>query len=116
MEHKIDAANKVLGRLAAEVSILLRGKNDPTYDPAHPVKNIVAVYNTDKMRVTGKKMKQKLYRHHTGFHGGLKEEALEVLMARDSRLALEHAVVGMLPKNRLRPKFIKNLKLFKGEK
>lgn len=116
MEYKIDATNKVLGRLAAEVSILLRGKNMPSFDPSRLSSNKVVVYNTDKMRVTGKKMSQKLYRRHSGFHGGLKEETLKNLMERDSRIALEKAVMGMLPKNKLRPKVIKNLILHKEEK
>jgi len=115
VEHKIDAANKILGRLATEVAILLRGKNLPTYNPSE-INNIrVSVYNTDKLAVTGKKMGQKLYRHHTGFHGGLKEEKLSDRMTRDSRLVLQAAVRGMLPKNRSRARFMKNLKLFRKE-
>lgn len=116
MEHKIDATDKVLGRLAAEISLLLRGKKDPSFDPSRPALNKVVVHNTDKVKVTGKKMAQKLYRRHSGYHGGLKEEKLEDLMKRDSRLALQKAVMGMLPKNRLRDRLIKNLELHRGEK
>lgn len=115
MEYKIDAANKVLGRLATEVAVLLRGKNQPDFDPAKFKSNRVLVFNTDKIRTTGKKAAQKLYRHHSGYHGGLKEERLDKLFERDSGLVLKRAVMGMLPKNKLRRKFIKNLILIKGE-
>lgn len=115
MDYKIDATNKILGRLATEVAILLRGKNDPRYHPTRVSGNKVTVYNTDKMRVTGKKMTQKLYRRHSGYIGGLREEKLRDLMARDSRRVLRNAVMGMLPKNRMRDILIKNLILFQGE-
>lgn len=115
MKYTIDADNKILGRIATEVADLLRGKNLAQFDPSQFIARTVTVFNTDKIRVTGKKVTQKLYRHHSGFHGGLKEESFERLMARDSRLTLQRAVLGMLPKNRLRSKFIKNLILFKGE-
>lgn len=115
MEYKIDAANKILGRLATEVSLLLRGKNEPTFEPNKLGNNKIFVYNTDKLRVTGKKISQKLYRRHSGFHGGLKEEALRSVMERDSRIALKHAIMGMLPKNKLRDRVMKNLVLIKGE-
>lgn len=116
MEYKIDATNKILGRLATEVAILLRGKNSPRFNPAEFPSHRVSVYNTDKIRVTGRKMLQKLYRRHSEYIGGLKEEKLKERLARDSRMVLRDAVLGMLPKNRLRRIFIKNLLLFKGEK
>ncbi|QQG45110.1 MAG: 50S ribosomal protein L13 [Candidatus Sungiibacteriota bacterium] len=115
MEYKIDAANKILGRLATEVVVLLRGKNSPSFDPARMSGNKVIVFNTDKIRVSGKKLGQKLYRRHSGYHGGLKEEKLREVLARDSRLVLRRAVMGMLPKNRLRKKMIKDLILVKEE-
>ena len=115
MEYKIDAANKILGRLASEVAILLRAKNEPRFDPAKLSGNKVAVYQTDAIKITGKKMKQKLYRRHSGYPGRLKEESLARLMARDSREALRRAVLGMLPKNKLRQRMIRNLILHKGE-
>lgn len=114
-EYKIDASGKILGRIATQIVVLLRGKNDPRFDPSRILPTKVMIYNIDKMRVTGKKMDQKLYRRHSGFHGGLKEEKLKDLMIRDSRLALEHAVRGMLPKNRLRDRLMKNLAMFRGE-
>lgn len=115
MEYKIDATNKVLGRLASEVAVLLRGKNSTSFDPAKLSGNKITVYNTDKIYVTGRKMTQKLYRHHTMFHGGLKEEMLKDLLRRDSRLAIKTSVSGMLPKNKLRAKLMKNLILVKGD-
>lgn len=115
MEYKLDAANKVLGRLAAEIAILLQGKDDPRYNPMRGSGRRVTVYRTDRVRVTGRKMAQKQYRHHSGYPGGLKEETLERLIARDSRLVLRHAVMGMLPKNKLRARRMKNLTLIRGE-
>lgn len=115
MEYKIDATNKILGRLATEISILLRGKKEPNFNPSIMGRNKVVVFNVDKIRTSGKKMSQKMYRHHTGFHGGLKEERLDTLMARDSRLVLRRAVMGMLPKNKLRVRVIKNLVLEIGD-
>lgn len=115
MEYKIDASQKVLGRLASEVAIILRGKKNTDFDPSKFADVKVTVFNTDKVHVTGKKMTQKLYRHHTMFHGGLKEEALRDLLRRDSRLTIRHAVMGMLPKNKLRARMVKNLTLLKGE-
>lgn len=113
--HQIDAAGKVLGRLATQVVTLLRGKQKIGWLPYLEPKNKVVVFNTDKIVVTGKKMKQKLYIYHTGYPGGLKKEALEKKFNRDSRQVLWAAIYGMLPKNRTRDKIIKNLKLYKGE-
>lgn len=116
MEYKLDATNQVLGRLASKVALLLRGKNDPHFDPARSGNNKVIILNTNKLRFSGKKkLTQKLYRRHSGFPGGLKEKRLADVMARDSRLALRWAIRGMLPKNKLRQIFIKNLFLFKEE-
>ncbi len=112
-EHIIDAKGKILGRLAVEVAVLLRAKNTATFLPRITPVDIVKVANTDLMKFTGKKLKQKMYRHHTSYPGGLREESLEKLFKRDSREVLKKAVYGMLPKNRTRDKVIKNLKLSK---
>lgn len=113
--QKISATNKILGRLASEIALALQGKTTPDFDPARLSGNKITVYNTDALRVTGKKKPlQKQYRRHSGFPGGLKEESFERMMARDSRVALRRAVAGMLPKNRLRPRMLKNLILHKG--
>lgn len=114
MEYKINAKGKVLGRLASEVVLLLRGKNDPAFNQARAASNRVVAYNTDAVRITGRKLAQKKYRRHSGYPGALKEESLERLMERDSRLVLRHAVRGMLPKNKLRDRMIKNMVLYKG--
>lgn len=114
MHYTIDASGKILGRLATEVALLLRGKNDPRFDPSRLADNRVVVSHTDRLRVTGKKLDQKLYRRHSGYLGNLKEETLRNLMQRDSRLVLRHAVMGMLPKNKLRKRLIKNLILFRS--
>ena len=114
MEYKVDATNKILGRLASEIAVILRGKNSPKFDPAKLSGNKVMVYNTDRLTFTGKKLSQKLYRRHSGYIGNLKEEKLRDVATRDSRIVLRRAVMGMLPKNRLRDRIIKNLVLFKG--
>lgn len=113
MDYTFDATGKVIGRLATEVANALQGKNDPRFDPARLSGNRVTVRNTDRLRSTGRKPEQKLYRRHSGYPGGLKEESLERLLARDSRLVMRHAVNGMLPKNRLRARMLKNLTLVK---
>ena len=115
MERQIDAAGKILGRLASEVAIILRAKNEPRFDPSKTSGNVVTVYNLDKIKDTGKKMTQKLYRRHSGYIGNLKEEKLQDFMRRDSRQVFKKAVMGMLPKNKLRAKFVKNLLLTRGE-
>ncbi|KKT27224.1 MAG: 50S ribosomal protein L13 [Parcubacteria group bacterium GW2011_GWA2_43_9b] len=112
-EYTIDAKGKILGRLAVEAAVLLRGKNTANFLPRITPENIVKVINTDLMKFTGKKLKQKTYYRHSGYPGGLKEETLEKLFVRDSREVLRLAVYGMLPKNRTRNKTIRNLKLFK---
>lgn len=113
MHYTIDASGKILGRCACEVALLLRGKNNPNFDPGKLSGIHVTVYNTDKIAVTGKKEKAKKYHRHSGYPGGFAEETLGHLMARDSRKVLSRAVSGMLPKNKLRSKFMKNLVLLK---
>jgi len=114
-EHTIDATNKILGRLAVEVANLLRGKNKPNFVPYLVQGDDVVVVNTDKIKVTGRKMKQKIYYQHSGYPGGIKETKLEEAMKKDSRQVIRKAVYGMLPKNKLRDKVIKKLKLYKEE-
>jgi len=114
-EYKIDATGKVLGRLATEIAVLLRGKNTASWLPYITPQNQVIVFNVEKIKFTGKKLKQKMYYRHSGYPGGLKEESLEKLFARDPREVLKLAVYGMLPKNRTRDKIIKNLKIYKKE-
>lgn len=115
-KHIIDADNRILGRLAVEVANLLRGKNKSSFVPYLDKGDRVIVINTDKIQVTGRKMKQKIYYHHSGYPGGIKGVRLEEAMAKDSRQVVRKAVYGMLPKNKLRDKMIKKLELYKGEK
>ena len=116
MEYKLDATNKILGRFATEVAKLLMGKNKASFNPKDFVNMKIAIYNTDKLIFSGKKIDQKVYRHHSGFHGGLKEKKMSVLFKEDSGSILKKAVWGMLPKNKLRVKRIKNLVMYKNEK
>ena len=111
--HKINAKNKVLGRLAVKIANLLRGKNKPEFLPYKDNGDGVLLYNTDKVILTGKKSKQKIYYHHSGYPGGIKEITFEKAMKDDSRKVLRKAVYGMMPKNRLRNQIIKKLKLYK---
>jgi large subunit ribosomal protein L13 len=109
--HTIDAAGKVLGRLAAEVALLLRGKRKADFAPYKDVGDIVVVKNVDKLKFTGKKLAQKKYYSHSGYLGGLKEITLEKLFAKDPAGVFKKAVMGMLPKNKLRSEMIKRLKI-----
>lgn len=108
--HTIDAANKVLGRLASEVAILLRGKHKLNFDPSKDMGDFVLVKNVDKLRITGKKMEQKKYYRHSGYLGHLKEIPLKKLFQEKPAEVLKRAVNGMLPKTKLRAKQIKRLK------
>jgi large subunit ribosomal protein L13 len=108
--HKIDAEGKILGRLAAEIAVLLRGKENPNFLLNKDTGGFVTVANVDKIKVSGKKMEQKQYYHHTGYLGGLKAESLESLSQRNPGEVLRRAVMGMLPKNKLRAKQIRRLK------
>lgn len=112
--HTIDATDKVLGRLAVEISLLLRGKEKPDFAPHKDIGDAVIVKNVDKMRFTGRKTKQKKYYRHSGYLGSLKEITLEKLFEKNPEEVLKKAVFGMLPKNRLREKMIKRLKYAKG--
>lgn len=113
--HKIDAKNRILGRLAVEVAVLLRGKHKADFVPYLDKGDKVIIFNTDKIKLSGKKIKQKIYYHHSGYPGGVKKQKVEDLMERDSREVVRRAVYGMLPKNKLRDKMIKKLELHKGE-
>lgn len=106
----IDASDKVLGRLATQIAILLQGKNNPDFEPHKDMGSIVIVKNVDKIRVTGRKAKQKKYFHHSGFLGGLKEKPFHKVFDANPSWVLRKAVSGMLPKNKLRAKRIKRLK------
>lgn len=109
--HTIDAANRVLGRLATEIAMLLRGKSKLDFAPYKDIGDFVVVKNVNKIRLTGKKSEQKIYYHHTGYLGGLKEIPLRKIFETSPGEILKKAVFGMLPKNKLRVKQIKRLKI-----
>ena len=110
----IDASGKTLGRLATEVAKLLRGKHKPTYTPFADTGDNVIVINASEMVLTGKKLDQKMYRHHSGYAGGLKEIDYKTLMSKNPEKALELAVKGMLPKNSLGRQMFKKLHVYAG--
>ena len=110
----IDAEGMVLGRLATEVARLLRGKHKPTYTPFHDTGDNVIVINPSKVDLTGKKLDDKLYRHHSGFPGGMKEIDYRTLMAKNPEKAVELAVKGMLPKNSLGRQMFRKLHVYAG--
>lgn len=111
----IDAANKSLGRTAATAAMLLRGKHKTTFTPHVDGGDFVVVINADKAVLTGNKLTQKYYRHHSGWVGGLKEVQYKTLMAEKPERAMQLAVKGMLPKNTIGRKSATRLKVYAGE-
>ncbi len=107
--HKIDATDKPLGRLASEIAVILRGKNKPEFMPNMDGGDIVNVENISKVKFTGKKLDQKVYRRHSLYPGGLKEIKLKKLFDENPGEVLRKAVWNMLPKNKLRSEMIKRL-------
>ena len=109
--HTLDASNKSLGKLAVQVSILLRGKQKPNFVPYKDNGDFVLVKNFKQVKITGNKLEQKKYYHHSGYIGGLKEKPLSKLLQENPAEVLQKAVWGMLPKNKLRGEQIKRLKV-----
>lgn len=112
--YVVDAEGKPLGRLASEIAKILRGKNKPEYTPHVDTGDHVIVLNADKVILTGKKMEQKLYRHHSLYPGGLKEIKYKAFMASKPEKAVEIAVKGMLPKNSLGRAMFRKLNVYRG--
>ena len=112
--YVVDADGKTLGRLASRIAAILKGKHKPIYSPHVDVGDYVIVINADKIHVTGRKMLQKMYHHHSGYPGGLKSISLRDLLQRHPTRAIEFAVKGMLPKNRLGRRMFKKLKVYGG--
>lgn len=112
--YVIDAEGKTLGRLSTVVASHLMGKQRPHYAPHKAFGDHVVVVNADKIKVTGRKLNQKVYRWHTGYPGGLKELPLWKAMAEHPTKVIEWAVEGMLPKNRIGKKMIRHLKVYTG--
>ncbi len=113
--YVLDGKGKPLGRLASLAAKILRGKHKPIYTPHVDTGDHVIIINADKVVLTGKKLNQKKYYRHTGYPGGLRETPYEKLMQENPELAVEKAVRGMLPHNRLGRKMIKKLKVYRGE-
>jgi large subunit ribosomal protein L13 len=112
--YLVDATNKTLGRLSTEIARRLRGKHKPEYTPHVDTGDYIVVVNADKIRVTGNKMKDKMYHRYTGYIGNLKSMSLEKLMDEHPERVLEYAVKGMLPRNPLGRKMLSKLRVFAG--
>jgi len=112
--YVVDATGQTLGRLASEVARILRGKHKPIFSPAVDVGDCVIVVNAEKIHVTGRKLDQKMYYHYSGYPGGLKGTTLRELLQKHPDRVVTHAVRGMLPKNRLGRRVLKNLRVYAG--
>lgn len=112
--YVIDAAGKPLGRVAAQAAHLLRGKHKPTFTPNVDCGDFVIIVNAEKAVLTGKKLEKKMYQHHTGWIGNLKEVKYSALMAQKPAFAMELAVKGMLPKNTIGRNSLTRLKIYAG--
>jgi large subunit ribosomal protein L13 len=118
-EHKwyvVDATDQVLGRLAAQIAFRLRGKHKPEYTPHADAGDYIIVKNAEKVKVTGKKRKNKVYYSHSGYVGSLKETPFDKLQEKDPRRAIEIAVKGMMPNNVLGREMYRKLKVYAGDK
>jgi len=114
--HVLDADNVVLGKLASHAAKLLMGKHKPSYTPYIDMGDHVIVINAEKIRLTGLKSQQKLYRRYTGFPGGLREESFTRLLNRRPEKIIEEAIKGMLPKSKMGRQMGTKLKVYKGDK
>src|SRR5690348_4388178 len=112
----VDADGQTLGRLAARVARVLSGKDSPQYTPFLDTGDHVVVINAAKVRVTGMKSEQKIYRHYSGYPGGLKQEEFRKLFARKPEAVVEEAILGMLPKTKLGRHMGSKLKVYRGDK
>jgi large subunit ribosomal protein L13 len=112
--YVVDAENQCLGRLATEVASILRGKTKPSFTPHLDAGDFVIVINAEKVRVSGNKSTEKVYRRHSGRPGGMKTESFQALQARLPERIIEHAVKGMLPHNALGRQLYRKLKVYRG--
>ena len=112
--YVVDADGCTLGRLASEIAKILRGKNKPQFTPHEDTGDYVIVVNAEKVKVTGKKMSQKIYYHHSGYVGGMKETTLNEMLAKKPERVLELAVTGMLPKGPLGRQMYRKLFVYTG--
>ena len=112
--YVVDATDKTLGRLASEIASVLRGKNKPIFTPHIDTGDYVIVVNAEKVKVTGKKLDQKIYYHHSDYVGGMKETTLKEMLNKHPERVVEYAVKGMLPKGPLGRSMIKKLFVYAG--
>ena len=112
--YVVDADGQVLGRMAAQVASVLRGKNKPEFTPHEDVGDYVIIVNAEKVKVTGRKLDQKIYYHHSEYVGGMKETTLREMMAKKPEKVVELAVKGMLPKGPLGRQMLKKLYVYAG--
>ncbi|MCP5517762.1 MAG: 50S ribosomal protein L13 [Verrucomicrobiales bacterium] len=112
--HVVDADGMVLGRLAVQVADILRGKNKPVFTPHLDAGDFVVVINAEKVRLTGKKETQKTYMSYSGWRGGERRKTVAQIRERQPERLIQHAVKGMLPKNRLADRLITKLKIYRG--
>lgn len=112
--YVVDAEGQTLGRLSTQIATILRGKHKPVFSPSVDCGDYVVVVNAEKIQVTGRRMDQKMYYRHSGYHGGLTEINLRDQLQKYPNRVIEAAVKGMLPKNRLGRKMIKKLKVYAG--
>jgi large subunit ribosomal protein L13 len=112
--HVVDAEGQVLGRLATRVANLLTGKDKAVFTPFLDTGDHVIVVNADKVRLTGKKLADKYYRHHTGYPGGLRKVSAGVVMARNPERVVREAIIGMLPKTKLGRAMRRKLRVYRG--
>jgi large subunit ribosomal protein L13 len=110
----VDATDKILGRLATEITVRLRGKHKPEFAPHMDMGDFIVVINAEKIKVTGQKLDKKIYYKHTNHPGGLKQKTLREMLERKPENVITAAVKGMLPKNRLSAQLLKKLKVYAG--
>ena len=112
--YLVDANGKTLGRMASQIAMILRGKNKPTFSPHQDFGDYVVVINAEKVKLTGAKMTQKTYFEHTGFIGNERTVTVKEKLAKDPTYVVTEAILGMIPRNKLRPLIMQRLKVFAG--
>jgi large subunit ribosomal protein L13 len=112
--YVVDAKDVVLGKLATKVAVYLRGKNKPVFTPNADTGDFIIVINADKVKLTGNKVNDKVYYHHSGYIGGIKAQTAKELLEKKPETIIEKAVWGMMPKNKLGRAMIKKLKVYRG--
>jgi large subunit ribosomal protein L13 len=110
----LDATDLVLGRFSTKVANILRGKDKPSFNPAHDNGDHVVIINAEKLKLTGNKLAQKTYYSHSGFPGGLKEETAEKRIIRDPEKIVYDSIAGMIPRNRIKKDILSKLKIYAG--